>query len=51
VRLQPPVNDTSATNRGTVEIRFNSSTAWGTVCDDDFELADATVICSMLGFR
>ncbi|XP_078616873.1 scavenger receptor cysteine-rich domain-containing protein DMBT1-like [Branchiostoma floridae x Branchiostoma japonicum] len=40
----------SSPNEGRVEVRPADSVVWGTVCDDNFEFNDATVICRMLGY-
>lgn len=34
---------------GRVEVRRFG--VWGTICDDDFGIAEATVICKSLGYK
>ncbi|VDI75538.1 deleted in malignant brain tumors 1 protein, partial [Mytilus galloprovincialis] len=36
-------------SEGRLEVNHNQ--IWGTVCSDDFDIADAKVICSMLGYN
>lgn len=38
----------SSTGAGRVEVRRFG--IWGTICDDDFGTAEATVICNNLGY-
>ena len=37
-------------NEGRLEISVNDGADWGTVCDDQWDIHDATVACHQLGF-
>ena len=40
----------NSNNTGSGRIEIYHSGQWGTICDHDWELADAKVACRMLGF-
>ena len=49
MRLISNGSDTTGSGKGRVEIYYKDT--WGTICDDHWDMDDATVVCKSLGFR
>lgn len=47
--LEVRLVDGDTEHSGRVEIRYRGE--WGIICDDKWDINDATVICRMLGYK